>query len=262
MRPVTTRREGGLIIAEMQGEPDVMLDAALVRELIGALEEAEQTGAGAMLLRSTALSFCAGASFSRLEAWSGSQTGLEIEADGAAWNALFAMLEASSVPVVAQIEGAVLGAGLGLVLACDMRVASASAVFGVPEARFGILPVGGTVERLVRRCGPSAARRLLLTAEIVKGETALALGLADYVVASEAVGETALAVAHKMTRLSAPALAAAKRLVVAAAAGSDTRQIERDELVALATSEPTRQALKSILPTDPHGQKQKPGRNS
>jgi len=262
MSPVTTRREDRLVIADMHGDPDVMLDAALVRGLIAALEEAEQTGAGVMLLRSTASSFCAGASFARLEAWSGSQTGLEIEEDGEAWNALFARLEASPVPVVAQIEGAALGAGLGLVLACDLRVASTSAVFGVPEARFGILPAGGAIARLVRRCGPSVASRLLLTAEIVKGEAALALGLADYAVPSQAAGDTALALARKMARLSPPALSAAKRLVAVAAAGSDTRQIERDELVALASSEPTRQALKSILPTDPHGQKQKPGRNS
>jgi enoyl-CoA hydratase/carnithine racemase len=90
------------------------------------------------------------------------------------------------VPVIARIEGYALGAGLEIAAACDLRVASTSAVFGMPEVRIGV-PSVVEAALLPRLVGPSRARRLVLTAETIDAEKALAWGLVDEVVPADAL---------------------------------------------------------------------------
>jgi enoyl-CoA hydratase len=84
------------------------------------------------------------------------------------------------VPVIARIDGYALGAGLELAAACDLRVASERAVFGMPEVRVGI-PSVIEAALLPLLIGHGRARRLLLTGETVSAERALAWGLVDKV---------------------------------------------------------------------------------
>jgi enoyl-CoA hydratase len=86
------------------------------------------------------------------------------------------------VPVVARIDGYALGAGLELAAACDIRVASEQAQFGMPEVRIGI-PSVVEAALLPQLIGHGRARRLLLTGEIISAAEALAWGLVDMVVA-------------------------------------------------------------------------------
>jgi enoyl-CoA hydratase/carnithine racemase len=82
------------------------------------------------------------------------------------------------VPVIARIDGYALGAGLELAAACDLRVASTRAMFGMPEVRVGI-PSVIEAALLPQLIGHGRARRLLLTAEMIGAAEALAWGLVD-----------------------------------------------------------------------------------
>ena len=84
------------------------------------------------------------------------------------------------VPVIARIDGYALGAGLELAAACDLRVASARAVFGMPEVRIGI-PSVVEAALLPQLIGQGRTRRLLLTGEPIRAAEALAWGLVDLV---------------------------------------------------------------------------------
>ena len=85
-----------------------------------------------------------------------------------------------AVPVIARIDGWALGAGLELAAACDLRVASERAAFGMPEVRVGI-PSVVEAALLPQLIGHGRARRLLLTGETIDAATALAWGLVDAV---------------------------------------------------------------------------------
>ena len=84
-----------------------------------------------------------------------------------------------SFPTIAAIEGAALGAGTQLAVACDLRVATADATFGVPAAKLGLMVNHWTVQRVATLLGQSTARAVLLAAEVVRGDRALQLGLVN-----------------------------------------------------------------------------------
>ena len=92
------------------------------------------------------------------------------------------------VPVIARIDGYALGAGLELACACDLRVASGRALFGMPEVRIGI-PSVVEAALLPKLIGHGRARRLLLTGETIGAAEALAWGLVDVVAPPEALDE-------------------------------------------------------------------------
>jgi enoyl-CoA hydratase len=81
--------------------------------------------------------------------------------------------------VIAAVDGAALGAGTQLAIACDLRVASAAARFGIPAAKLGLMVDHWTVRRLALLAGHGPARSMLLAAEVLDGETAVRLGLAQ-----------------------------------------------------------------------------------
>jgi enoyl-CoA hydratase len=85
---------------------------------------------------------------------------------------------------VAAINGAALGGGLELALACDFRIAVKSAKLGLPETSLGIIPGWSGIPRLARLVGPSQAKRLFLSALPVSAEDGLAFGLVDEIVNS------------------------------------------------------------------------------
>lgn len=101
--------------------------------------------------------------------------------------------------VIAAVGGYALGGGCELALACDYRIASERAVFGQPEILLGVIPGGGGTQRLPRVVGPSRAKEMCLTGRQVRADEALRIGLADEVVAPDALharaGELAAEVA-------------------------------------------------------------------
>ena len=113
-----------------------------------------------------------------------------------------ALDDVAAIPrfVIAAVSGYALGGGCELALACDYRIASERAVFGQPEVLLGIIPGGGGTQRLPRLVGPGTAKELMITGRQVKADEALRIGLADEVVAPEALHERALALAAEVAR--------------------------------------------------------------
>src|SRR5207302_1110266 len=111
--------------------------------------------------------FCAGADLGGVE-------GVEFVA---ALRALLLFLTETPVPVVAAVEGPALGAGTQLATACDLRVATADARFGIPAGKLGLMIDHWSVQRLALLAGAGPARAMLLAAEVLSGEEAHRLGL-------------------------------------------------------------------------------------
>ncbi len=122
--------------------------------------------------------------------------------------------EALPCPVVAAIDGACLGGGLELALACDIRVAGASAVLGLPEVTIGILAGGGAIHRLVRTAGQGWARDLLLTGRRVSGAEALTAGIVTRVTEDGGADAAALALARELAGGAPDAQREVKRLTL------------------------------------------------
>lgn len=98
----------------------------------------------------------------------------------------FHVIESTELPVIGALHGHVIGLGLELALAFDLRVATRSCKLSLPEARMGLVADVGGLTRLSRVVGPSRAKDMFLTARNVEGDEALAWGLVNRLVDSEA----------------------------------------------------------------------------
>jgi enoyl-CoA hydratase len=117
------------------------------------------------------------------------------------------------VPVIARIDGYALGAGLELAAACDLRVASARALFGMPEVLIGI-PSVVEAALLPKLIGHGRARRLLLTGETIGAAEALAWGLVDVVAPPEALDEAVETLAGPILAAGPNAIRLQKSLIL------------------------------------------------
>ncbi len=156
------------------------LNAATIDELGVAIDQARADAAvrGIVLTGSGEKAFVAGADIAELAALNGPGA-QEASARG---QAVFRRYETSPKPVVAAVNGFALGGGCELAMACHLRVAAENARFGQPEVNLGLLPGYGGTQRLIQLVGKSKALELLLTADQVKADEALRLGLANHVV--------------------------------------------------------------------------------
>ncbi|MEB3203788.1 MAG: enoyl-CoA hydratase-related protein, partial [Candidatus Sericytochromatia bacterium] len=102
------------------------------------------------------------------------------------------------VPVIAAINGWCLGGGLELALACHIRLASASAMIGLPEVTLGIIPGFGGTQRLARLVGSARALEITLTGSHIPADEASRIGLVNRVVPDEAIESAALDLARTM----------------------------------------------------------------
>ncbi|WP_345224295.1 enoyl-CoA hydratase/isomerase family protein [Hymenobacter koreensis] len=102
---------------------------------------------------------------------------------------VFCMIEESTKPVIAAVNGFALGGGCELAMACHMRVAAENARFGQPEVNLGVVPGYGGTQRLTQLVGKGKALELLMTGDQLKADEALRLGLVNHVVpAAELLG--------------------------------------------------------------------------
>ena len=177
--------------------PHNFLDVARLRALADAVEALDRDeGCRAIVLAAAGRSFSAGADFGAVPA------GGE-RVDSARFYEQALRLFRGRKPLVAAVAGAAIGAGAGLALACDFRVAGPRARFGFDFNRLGIHPGFGVSLTLPRLVGPQRAARLLYAGRRVGAEEALAIGLADELVAEEEVLARAQALAEEIA-LSAP----------------------------------------------------------
>ncbi|HOY61672.1 MAG: putative enoyl-CoA hydratase echA8 [bacterium ADurb.Bin236] len=130
-----------------------------------------------------------------------------------AGQAVFQKIERFPKPVVAAVNGYALGGGFELMLACDMSVVADNAPLGQPECGRGVIPGWGGTQKIPRICGKNAALELLLLGHRIRPEKALELGLINRVAPKEKVLEEAVALAARLGRQPAHAVALIKDAV-------------------------------------------------
>ena len=123
---------------------------------------------------------------------------------------LFSSIENLNKPVIAAINGVALGGGTELALACDIRIASATASMGLTETRLAIIPGAGGTQRLPRLIGRGKAKELIFTGRRVPAEEALAIGLVNQVCAPDQLRKTCDAMAAEICETGPIAIEQAK----------------------------------------------------
>ena len=116
-------------------------------------------------------------------------------------------------PVIAMVNGLAMGGGTELALACDIRISSKEASFGLPEVGFGVYPGGGGSQRLPRLIGPGRAKMLMLSGKIINADEAFQIGLVDEVVEQDQLMLEVMKLARMIAKKSPAAVMAAKRVM-------------------------------------------------
>jgi enoyl-CoA hydratase len=170
MTTLASTLDGDIAVLELRREHRRnALDLVQCRAIHAAAQNAVDTGARVLVITGAGSSFCSGADL----------TGVYGEEF---LEALYGMLHGLTrlpVPVVAAVNGPAIGAGTQLALACDLRVVDTTAAFAVPTARNGMAVDAWTIRTLAALAGTGPARRLMLAAESLDRDQALACGLAD-----------------------------------------------------------------------------------
>jgi len=206
---VKLETRGRVAIAWLDHRPANALSPETVDALRRAWEALDGSAVRALVIASAnARLFCAGADIKAFTAMD--------EATGRAYVAgtheLLRAFERSSIVTIAAVNGLALGGGCELAMACDLRIAAASARFGQPEIKLGIIPGFGGTQRLARLVGPAKALELNLVGDPISAQDAAAFGLANRVVPDEELLETALALAQTLAAQAPLAVAQIKRV--------------------------------------------------
>jgi len=191
--------------------PDNFLDKDVLSMLNKTVSEmiSSRTDLRVVLLTAKGKNFSAGIDYSRFVKMTKDEAGHVAEVG---YN-LLKHIENLPVPVIAAVKGETTGAGLGLALAADIRIASSDAVFSFPEAQIGVPPIFGSSQRLYKTVGVGRAKELLFTGRTVDAEEALRIGLVNAVVPADALDEEAERLAIKIGGNSLSSLRAIKMLV-------------------------------------------------
>ena len=119
--------------------------------------------------------------------------------------------EELAVPVISAVNGYCLGAALEFILCCDMRLCCNTAVFGLPEIQFGVIPDLGSTQRLPRIVGPGIAKELIFTGRKIDAAEALRVGLVDHVYSKDQLMPEAEKLAREIANMSPRIVQGAKR---------------------------------------------------
>lgn len=151
-------------------------------------------------------------------------------------------------PVIAAIEGACVGGGVSLALACDIRIASREARFGVTPAKLGLVYPADDTERLVRTVGPSQAKDILFTGRLFEADRALRIGLVDDLAEPGKALASARQRAREIAGASQFSVRAMKDMVNAIAAGVPPHpDVARQRFVDAATGPDFREGYRAFL---------------
>ncbi|TPQ18813.1 enoyl-CoA hydratase/isomerase family protein [Streptomyces sporangiiformans] len=156
----------------------------------------------ALVLTGEGETFCAGADISALRGSSAQAQGLAVRAEDA--------LAAFPKPTLAAVRGYCVGGGCQLAAACDLRFVDEGALFGITPAKLGIVYAASSTRRLVSLVGPSAAKYLLFSGELIDAEHALRTGLVNEVLPDGELGKRVAEFTRVLTARSQLTQAAAK----------------------------------------------------
>ncbi|HWA30790.1 MAG TPA: enoyl-CoA hydratase/isomerase family protein [Rhizomicrobium sp.] len=191
---ISVRIDGAVAIAEIDRPPHNHVTVQLMRDLADALDEIDsERDLRCTVLAARGKSFCAGADFSAPSPTGGSAK------DGI--NALYeeaVRLFSAKKPIIAAVQGAAIGAGLGLALVADFRIASPEARFSANFVKLGFHPGFGISHTLPRLIGVQKAALMCLTGRRVKPDDALSWGLVDQVVPADELRRSAFELAREI----------------------------------------------------------------
>jgi enoyl-CoA hydratase/carnithine racemase len=177
---VSVEIEGHVAEIEIHRPPHNFFDVQLIRDLADAFNTVDaETGCRASVLCAEGKSFCAGANFANR-----APTGAEPAPEGRD-NPLYfeaVRLFGCKKPIIAAIQGAAIGGGLGLALVADFRVASPEARFAANFVKIGIHPGFGLTHTLPRLIGHQKATLMFYTGRRITGDEAMTWGLVDFLV--------------------------------------------------------------------------------
>jgi enoyl-CoA hydratase len=194
------------------------LTAPMVEEIVAAFERIEaDDDLGAAVITGAGPAFCSGADTSALGRYaSDDASGSERSQVRSIYDGFLRVL-ASSVPTVAAVNGPAVGAGFNLALACDVRLAGASARFDARFLRIGLHPGGGHLWLLERAVGPQTAAAITLFGQALDASAAVARGLAWSQHTDAELIDAAVALAERAASVPKPLSARTKSTLHAAA---------------------------------------------
>jgi enoyl-CoA hydratase/carnithine racemase len=170
-----------------------------LREVFEGIQQ--DTALRCVLLAGEGGNFCAGGDISEYAAFRFEEASLRHFHDEQVWGGLQAVLDCD-VPIVAQIEGACMGAGLEIASCCDLRLAGASARFGAPIAKLGFPMAPRELALVMCAAGELSAREMLLAAAVLDAATAAQRGFLNRVLPDHEVAAEATAAAANVARLA------------------------------------------------------------
>lgn len=231
--------DGEIALIVANNPPVNTITAALRTDLARVLDELERSDARAAVVQ------CEGSTF-----FSGADIG---EFDGPPreeeYHRLFGRLESLPIPVVAAMHGTVLGGGLELALACDLRFAADSARLGLPEVSLGIIPGYGGTQRLPRLIGSGLAMQMILTGDPIGADEALRIGLVNAVFPAAELLAGVKAIANKIVSRGPQAVALAKQAVRRGAAMplADGLALEADLFGIISSTDEMKEGMQAFL---------------
>ena len=192
--------------------PDALnaLNREVLTELDSAIEEVKKDeNLRVLIITGAGRSFVAGAdikemsTLNAIEARDFSKLGIKV----------FRKIESLAIPVIAAVNGFALGGGCELSMSCDIRIASSKALFGQPEVGLGLIPGFGGSQRLQRLVGQGWAKYLIYSAENIKADKALEIGLVQDVVEVDKLEERVNELANNIAKQAPIAVKLSKEII-------------------------------------------------
>ena len=203
-------------------------DAKMHEELYSALEDAAvDDEMRCVVLRGEGRGFSAGADLAGIIEGSGGDPDLGEYLRGT-YSRLVKRMVSMEKPIVASLHGPVYGAGVGISLACDLRVAAESAKFSVAFIKIGLMPDAGVSFFLPRVVGLGRAMEMSITGDPVEAEEALRIGLVNRVVPDEKLAEETAALAGRLAAMPTAAFGRTKRALYASFEADLETVLERE----------------------------------
>jgi len=160
---------------------------------------------------------------------------------------IYTILETLPVPVIAAINGYCLGIGLELALACDIRLASETAIFSLPEVQMGSIPDVGGTQRLTKIVGAGKAKELIFTGRRIDAAEALRIGLVQHIYPLDKLMEEARKLAQEIAAVAPPLIQGAKRAINVAVSYPLDIGLSYEATTAITARQDIRQGSASLL---------------
>jgi len=243
------RKEAAVLFAEIAAPPMNLIGPPLVRDLVSLIQQVEADNAIRVVVFKSADPdyFISHVDVTDIGGYREATAKLTGEAS---LGLLYRYLSASRLVTIAQVEGRVRGAGSEFVLACDMIFAAReTAIFGQPEAGFGLIPGAGGIQHLTRRMGRGRALEAILSSDDYDADLAERYGWINRALPAAELGAFVASLAHRVARFPAAAHQAIKERVnaIALAPAEDFRR-DSDLFLERSRSPEAQSRIKDAVP--------------